>query len=114
MASARFVGGNTTWVCFDCQAAVRRPAGHERPVPCPKCRQNCLCLGTKIRIPSKEAKRAWRELRIYIRESRLAAVEHRLRLRHQLERQISELEAAPLTEEETGALHRLKNQLASL
>jgi hypothetical protein len=104
MGSERFVGGNTTWVCFDCQEAVRRPAGHEKPVACPKCRHNCQCLGTKIRIPSKEKKRAWKELRISIRESLLAAAERRDRLRHRLERRISELEAAPLTEERTGTL----------
>ena len=111
---ARFYGGKTTWVCFDCREAVRRPAGHAKPVPCPKCRQNCQCLGTKIRISSKEAKLAWRELRMNIRESLLAAAERRVRLRHRLEGQISELEAAPLTEERTGKLHRLKQQLASL
>jgi hypothetical protein len=118
MGDTRLRGGNTTWVCFHCREAVRRPAGHAKAVPCPKCRQDCQCLGTKIRIPSKEHKRAWQELRMKIRDSLLSDVERRdrvdLRLRHRLERQISELEAAPSSEEEIETLQRLKEQLASL
>jgi hypothetical protein len=55
--------GNASWVCFDCRESVRRPCGYQADVPCPKCAQNCRCIGTKIPVPRKRDAKAWRELR---------------------------------------------------
>jgi hypothetical protein len=110
--------GNATWVCFDCREAVRRPTHHPAAVPCPQCGRACQCLGTKIRIPSKGDERAWQDLRVGIREQRIADVERsermRVRRRHRLERQIAELEARPTNEGRARTLHLLREQLASL
>ena len=110
--------GNATWACFDCREAVRRPTHYPDAVPCPQCGRACRCLGTKIRIPAKGDERAWRDLRVGIREQLLADQERsermRARRRHRLERQIAELEARPANEGRAGALHLLRERLASL
>jgi hypothetical protein len=109
--------GNATWVCFDCRETVRRPTHYPDAVPCPQCGRACRCLGTYIRIPAKSNDSAWRDLRVSIREQRLAAQERmdrlRVRRRHRLERQIADLEARPTIEGRDRALQLLRERLAS-
>ena len=110
--------GNATLVCFDCQEAVRRPTHHAETVPCPQCGGDCVCLGTKIRIPPKSADKAWRELRASTYEGRLDTLERAERLRklrrHRLERQIADLEVRPANEGRTKTLSQLREELSSL
>ena len=109
---------NTTWACFDCREGVRRPTHHPKAVPCPQCGQDCVCLGTKIHIPSKRDDRAWQALRILIREARHAALERvermRVEHRHRLERLIAVVESRPGNDGREGTLRRLRSKLASL
>ncbi|WP_406697119.1 hypothetical protein V5E97_39655 [Singulisphaera sp. Ch08] len=109
---------NETWVCFDCRETVRRPSYYRNAVPCPKCGFACHCIGTKIRIPAKGDKRAWRDLREGIRE-RLHADQERLERmrvqhRHRLEQQIVEMEAKSANQDRAITIHRLRERLATM
>ena len=110
--------GNATWVCFDCREAVRRPTHHTEAVPCPQCGRDCLCLGTKIRIPPRGDDKAWKELRVSIREGRFSALQlaenMRARRRHYLERKIADLESRPAKEGRAKTLKLLREELASM
>jgi hypothetical protein len=110
--------GNATWVCFDCKEAMRRPAQHAEAVPCPQCGRDALCLGTKIRIPTVSDEKSWEILRTSVSERRIAAQERadrlRVRLRHHLEKQITEIEARPANEGRAATLQLLRKQLSSL
>ncbi len=110
--------GNATWACFDCREAVRRPTHYAEAVPCPQCGVDCVCLGTKIRIPARSDKKAWQELRVSLRDNRHAALERAERMRvlqrHSLEQQIAELEARPPNDGRKGTLQQLRKQLESL
>ena len=109
---------NSNWVCFDCREAVRRPTRRAEAVLCPQCGRDCVCLGTKIRIPPKNDRKSWRELSTCCREGRLAALERiermRVRRRHRLERQIVELESRPANERQIKEIRILREQLATL
>lgn len=108
---------NSTWVCFDCRESVRRPTEYPGDVPCPQCGRACRCLGTRIRIPSRDDARAWYDLRVVIRDQRLAELEHsepsRVRDRHHLERQIADIESRPSNEDRDRTLRQLRARLAS-
>lgn len=110
--------GNATWVCFDCREAVRRPTHYAETVPCPQCGLDCVCLGTKIRIPPRGDEKAWKDLRVWLRGNRHAAAEQAERMRvlqrHSLEQQIADLEARPTNDGRTRALQQLRKQLESL
>lgn len=110
--------GNATWVCFDCREAVRSTTHHAKAVPCPQCGRDCLCLGTKIRIPPRDDEKAWQTLRTSIREHRLVMLERlermRVRRRHRLERQIDDLERRPDSEGRAKAIRLLRDELSSL
>jgi hypothetical protein len=77
-----------------------------------------LCLGTKIRIPRSGDEKAWKQLRVSIREGRFSALElaenMRARRRHHLERQITDLQSRPANEGRAKTLKLLREQLASL
>jgi hypothetical protein len=108
---------NATWVCFDCREVVRRPTHNSAAVLCPQCRRACRWLGTRIRIPAKGDERAWRELRVDIRERELAnqeRIERKRVRRHRIERRIADLEARPSNEGRVRTLRRLRERLASL
>ena len=109
---------NATWACFDCREAVRRPTQHADAVPCPRCGNPCRGLGTKVRVPTKDDERAWQDLRVRVREERLANAERaalmRVRLRHGLEQQIAEVEARSSNEARYRTIHFLRKQLALL
>jgi hypothetical protein len=109
---------NANWVCFDCRETMHRPTEYPGPVACRQCGAPGRCLGTQIRVPARVDERAWRELRARLRDARSAraeaAVYSRVRRRHQLERQIAELEARPANEARTVAIRRAKDPLAAL
>ena len=58
---------NRTHVCIDCRWTTRRafilsPTGRDisRPATCPRCRQVCVILDKKLRIPSPKDDRKWK------------------------------------------------------
>ncbi len=67
----------------------------------------------RILIPPRIDEKAWRELRVYVREGPFFALEQ-ARRRHHLERQIAELESRPASEGRARTLHLLRVQLESL
>jgi DNA-directed RNA polymerase subunit RPC12/RpoP len=107
---------NASYVCFDCRAAVRRSTPERAVVKCPSCGQRCQYLGRKIPVPPKSKVAAWRDLRASmatvrsnwaIRQERTA-----VRRRHDVEKQIVELEARPASPSRDRLLADLRRELA--
>jgi hypothetical protein len=90
---------NSTWVCFDCREAVRRPGYKNPDVSCPRCGQPCRNIGHRIRLPSKRAVKAWAALRGSLQQETIANTErlHRYRVRqtHRVEKEIARPQALP-------------------
>ena len=109
---------NANWVCFDCREAVRRPWSLADNAKCPACGQVCRYAGTRIPIPAKRNAKGWRELREYLRDRRLAALEReridRVRQQHKLEREIARRQALPKTAGQTRTIQLLRKRLAEL
>jgi hypothetical protein len=109
---------NANWVCFHCRETVRRPWSLADNAKCPACGQVCRYVGTKIPIPAKRNAKGWRELREYLRDRRLAALERariaRVRQQHELEREIARREALPKTAGGTRTIQLLRKRLAEL
>ena len=107
--------GKTSWVCFDCRESVRRDTQHRSRVPCPKCGEPCQYLGYKIPVPPKRDVRAWTDLREQLRDDnylqREQTFEHCVRRRHQIEKEIKELEARPDNAGRRAAIRKLREQL---
>lgn len=113
------MSSSVTWVCFECRAAVRRNKfGDRSAVHCPDCGRPCVCLGDKIAVPRKTATVQWRTLEKSVREQRHATTEAKhedsVRRRHELEREIVELESRPTNPGRAGLLRRLRRELAQL
>jgi hypothetical protein len=53
---------NSTWACFDCREAVRRPDYTVEEIHCPTCNEKMSYLGDRVRIPAKRQAKAWRKL----------------------------------------------------
>lgn len=109
-----------TWACFGCRQSVRRgaeygDAAHEQKVACPECGGNCVYLGHRIPLPPRRDARAWEELQSQLVSEELArrkeAQRDAARRRHQIEREISKLEARPPNAERTKLLHELRRLL---
>jgi len=106
---------NSSWICFDCRLAVRRPTQFVGEVVCPECGVGCWCLGYKIPVPPKRDARAWRQLQ----ESQVAqqdaqvdaARQARVRSRHDLEQEIRRLEAMPSSPGRAKAIMVLRRRL---
>lgn len=106
---------NSSWVCFACRLAVRRPTQHEGDVPCPECGVGCWRLGYKIPVPAKRDAAAWRKLH----ESETATKQQRatessaarVRSRHALEQEIRRLEALPVNAGRAKAIRALRRRL---
>jgi hypothetical protein len=106
---------NSSWVCFECRLAVRRPTQHEEEVPCPQCGGACWGLGYKVPVPRKHDVRAWRELReseVAEHQARTeASARGRVRARHELEQEIRRLEAMPENPGRAKAIRLLRRRL---
>lgn len=90
--------GNSTWVCFQCREAVRRPTQGTHQVTCSRCGGECTNLGYKIETPKKRDGEAWTRLAENLHDqtwrqllSRQAASVSE-RHAHALEQEISELQ----------------------
>lgn len=106
---------NTTWVCFECREAVRRPGYTPATVLCPKCGQPCRNIGHRIRLPLKRAAKAWEKLRASWQEQSIAEAErlHRYRVRqiHRIEQEIARLGAMPANEGRQKRIGLLRKRL---
>ena len=106
---------NTTWVCFECREAVRRPGSTHTAVLCPKCGQPCRNVGHRIRLPSKRAAKAWETLRASWQEQSIAEAEclHRYRVRqiHRIEQEIARLQTMPANEGRQKRIGLLRKRL---
>lgn len=106
---------SSSWVCFECRVAVRRPTQFEGEVACAECRAPCWPLGYRIPVPPKRDARAWCQLQ----EAQLLEFETkvdaeacaRVRARHDLEREIRRLEAMPDCTGRAKAIRMLRSRL---
>jgi len=110
--------GKSTWVCFDCRRAVRRPTHGASEVPCSGCRERMRCLGYKIRIPSKSDAGAWQRLRESLADDRIAGRKRkrneRVRRIHDLEQAAARLELRPANRERARLIRTLRATIESL
>ena len=108
--------GTAAWVCFNCRSAVRRNTAFRGQVPCSICGKECTYLGYKIPVPPKQKVREWSALREQLSRERLAreVQEHEMavRRRHELEQEITRLEAMPANPGRMRAVQLLRRQLA--
>src|SRR5262245_12937837 len=107
---------NHNFVCFDCRQSLRRSKLVAEPPRCPKCGNPCLSVGYKIPLPSKSDAKGWKAL-----EGEQQAAAHRraeskranlVRLGHELERQIADIEQRPANPERERLLRVLRQRLA--
>jgi hypothetical protein len=108
---------NSSWVCFACRLAVRRPTQAAGDVVCAECGAACWPLGYKVEVPPKRDVDAWRQLQgaqLAKREALLAAAKvERVRSRHALEQEIRRLEAMPSNPGRARAIQLLRKRLAA-
>jgi uncharacterized Zn finger protein (UPF0148 family) len=107
-----------TWACFECRRTVRRAVPKNGEVQCSTCGRPCRYVGTRIRVPAREKKAAWEELRDSLRAAKLKEDlrrEHaRVRRRHELEKRVADLESKPANPSRSRQIRELKEQLAGL
>ena len=106
---------NSSWVCFECRLAVRRPTQHEGDVPCAECGVACWRLGYRIQVPAKRDAAAGRALReaefTKLKQRATESAEARVRSRHALEQEIRRLEAMPENAGRANAIRALRRRL---
>jgi hypothetical protein len=109
---------NSSWVCFACRIAVRRPSQQPQQVPCPHCREACWALGYKIPVPPKQDVRAWQKLRdaqhAEHHAKQDAAAHARVRRRHELEQELRRLTALPANPGREQSIKLLQRRLEDL
>src|SRR5262245_56115187 len=105
---------NSTWACFDCREAVRRPDYTLKDIHCPICGQTMGYLGDRIRIPSKRQVKAWRKLWDDVHTSLKGKEWQRTWHIKRLENQIARLEASPPGVTRARKIKAYKKQLAAL
>ncbi|MCB9853468.1 MAG: hypothetical protein H6819_10265 [Phycisphaerales bacterium] len=105
---------NTTWVCFDCQLAVRRDLSAPDAV-CARCGCVCVNLGHRIPTPRKGDDKTWERLRKSLQDQAIdkAYDQYRanIRRRHDIEKQIAKLEALPECEGRRRQIRYLRKRL---
>ena len=124
---------NDTWICFECRTALRRPTGQflidrelpklgqaARRISCPSCGAPCRFLGQTIKVPRRNAVKAWQKLRERIEDESVdraskRAVE-RIRWSHAVERaglkRLHELEARPPSVHRAKLIAKVKRRSA--
>ena len=110
-----------SWICFDCRKGIRREAAYsqepsnDQVVSCPDCGGSCQYLGYKILVPPRRDVTAWEVLRKDLYAAALADQAERIqaavRKRHEIERQITELQTRPANPERTRLIRRLRREL---
>ena len=109
-----------TWACFDCRQSVRRAARYgdaarNESVVCPECGGECANIGYKIPLPPRRDRRGWDDLRRQLVAEEHARSEEDKRevvvRRHQIEREIVELEARPRNSERARLVRELRRRL---
>lgn len=110
--------GNSSWACFDCRQAVRRPTHHRADVPCSRCGKPSSWIGYKIRVPVRDDKKAWGELWKWLNKQQVSAADRllkeRVRRRHELEQEIARLESRPPSDGRRSAIRLLRTKLKAL
>ena len=103
---------NSTWACFHCREAVRRPDYTLKDIYCPSCGEKMRYLGDRIRIPAKRQVKAWQKLR----DTAHTNLKGREWLRNwhikRLENQIARLESSPPGATRARKIKAYKKQLA--
>jgi hypothetical protein len=115
VSHARMSTSNTTWACFECREAVRRPRYNCVAVNCACCGQPCRNIGHRIRLPSKRAVKAWEQLRLSLQQQLVEDAErrhrHRVRSIHRIEREIARLQVLPANEGRRKQIGLLRKRL---
>ena len=105
---------NTTWVCFDCQLAVRRDLSAPDAVYA-RCGSVCVDLGHRIPTPRKGDGKAWEQLRKTLQDQAIdrdyGQYQANIRRRHDIEKQIARLEALPECEGRRRHIRDLRKKL---
>jgi len=117
-------------VCFDCRIALRsftwrlvtyvkpESIGSTGSTRCPHCGELCYFLGPSIPVPKKSNRKAWEKLRTSIMKKRAEVSSRRrkslVRRKHDLEKQILDLEMRGPSEGRKGLLKKLKSQYEEL
>ena len=82
---------------------------------CPECAGECTCLGYKIPVPPRRDVKAWEALReeLHRTENTRQAESCRaeVRRKHEIEREIVNLEARPDNPERARLIRRLRREL---
>ncbi len=106
---------NSSWVCFECRLAVRRPTQHIGDVTCPECGVACWPFGYKTPVPAKRDVGAWRKLLSEETETKQQratdAAVALVRSRHALEQEIRRLAAMPENAGRAKAIRALRRRL---
>lgn len=106
---------NSSWVCFECRLAVRRPTQHIGDVTCAECGVACSPLGYKTPVPALRDVGAWRNVLAAETEKKQQratdAAAARVRSRHALEQEIRRLEAMPENAGRATAIGALRRRL---
>jgi hypothetical protein len=105
---------NSTWACFECREAVRRPGYTLKDIHCPICGEKMGYLGDRIRIPSKRQVKAWRKLRESVHGGLKGKEWQRNSRIKRLEDDIARLEASPPGATRARKIKAYKKQLAAL
>ena len=105
---------NHNFVCFDCRLVIRENPYNRNIVSCPQCQKECVNIGYKIPVPSKNKKKEWARLEEQIiKENRLIAEKQtisKMRRKHEIEKEIIKLENRPKSEGMNSLLKRLKKE----
>lgn len=106
----------TNWVCFDCRHIAR--LGYVKLARCPRCQQPLQILAARLCLPPRKDEKAWSKLREAIdaerREQRRRAIQRRVRLIHDTEKELQAIDRRPLTKENRQKKSKLELRLREL
>ena len=111
------VMSNRHWVCFRCRETVRRPGTAEN-LRSPTCGDTCNNLGTKVPVPPRARLAVWKALETgYLARRRAWAAlvrQRAVRRKHDIEREILQVEALPENEGRRSLPKQLMVELESV